>query len=276
MTLRDLYLYCANELFFGECGDFEALCIFEDLLNCSKKDILLSKCSADEHQISIVNDVIERRKKGEPLQYILGKWDFYDMSFAVGEGVLIPRPETEMLVDFALEKLKETENPVIYDLCAGSGCIGLTLAAHLPCSTVYLVEKEKKAFKYLENNKIKYNLNNANLINGDIFLYDTASLPMADIIISNPPYIKSCEISGLQAEVQSEPITALDGGDDGLIFYRCIAERWCCNVKKDGYIALEHDKNQSDDIINIFCGKYSKKNVIFDFNNIDRIVTFRI
>ena len=107
MTLKELYKYCSDKLSFGECGDFEALCIFDDLLGLTKERILLSEIQATEEQIKLVNDVIFRRLNGEPLQYILGKWDFYDLTFEVGEGVLIPRPETEMLVDFALEKLEE-------------------------------------------------------------------------------------------------------------------------------------------------------------------------
>lgn len=276
MTLKKLFNFCSDELAFGGCGDFEALCIFEDLLGVSRQKIIMSDEKADIKAINIVNDVIGRRKNGEPLQYILGKWDFYDMSFIVGKGVLIPRPETEILVDYALDSLKTIENPIVYDLCAGSGCIGLTVASHLKNSFVYLFEKEKSAFSFLEKNKELYKLQNVRLINDDIFTVDISDCPKADIILSNPPYIKSDEITNLQLEVQQEPKSALDGGGDGLDFYRCISERWISNLKKGGKIAFECGENQSNDIINIFKDKYSEKNVIFDFNDIDRIVTFRI
>lgn len=263
-------------LVFGGCGDFEALCIFNDLLGVSKGKILLSDVQATEEQEKLVNDIINRRENGEPLQYILGKWDFYDLTFTVGEGVLIPRPETEMLVDFALEKLKNIENPVIYDLCAGTGCIGLTIASHRKDATVYLLEKEDKAFIYLEKNKEQLKLDNAILLHGDLFDFDFSSLPLCDLLLSNPPYINSDEIKTLQKEVLKEPVTALDGGADGLDFYRCIAERWVNKIRKGGFCAFECGERQSEDIIKVFNKKITEKQVLFDFNNIDRIVTFRI
>lgn len=276
MTLKELFQLCSNSLEFSDSPEFEATCIFEDLLSISKSKIFFDDIKVTDEQIKVVEYVINRRKNGEPLQYILGKWDFYDMTFNVGEGVLIPRPETETLVDFALEKIKDIENPVIYDLCAGSGCIGLTIANHRKDAKVFLLEKEEGALKYLKSNKEKYNLDNAFLIHGDLFEIDFSNLPNPDVILSNPPYIPASEIAGLQKEVHFEPITALDGGIDGLDFYRCIAEKWASKLRKNGYIALECGEEQSEDIINLFNGKYSEKQVIYDFNNIDRIVTFRI
>ncbi len=262
MTLKQLYLSCEKQLEFTECGEFEALCLFNDLLNISKQQIYLNNRDALESEKSMIDSAILRRKKGEPLQYILGKWDFYDLTFKVGEGVLIPRPETEMLVDFALEKLKNISNPVVYDLCAGTGCIGLTIAKHRPDSIVYLLEKEDKAFQYLLDNKEHLGLENVKLINGDLFTVDLSSFPNADILISNPPYIDSCEIPKLQKEVQFEPVTALDGGNDGLDFYRCIADRWSSKVKFNGYIALECGEQQSLSIIEIFADEYKEKEII--------------
>ena len=276
MTIKELFRYCSEQLSFSDSPEFEAICIFEDLLNISKSKIYFDDIVVTDEQIKTVESVINRRKNGEPLQYILGKWDFYDMTFNVGKGVLIPRPETEILVDFALEKIKDIENPVIYDLCAGSGCIGLTVANHRKDAKVFLLEKEDGALKYLKSNKEKYNLDNAFIIKGDLFEVDFLNFPDADVILSNPPYIPACEIESLQKEVHFEPITALDGGIDGLDFYRCIAEKWVSNIKKNGYIALECGDGQSKEIINLFSEKYSEKQVIYDFNNIDRIVTFRI
>ncbi len=276
MTLKELFTYCSGQLSFGECGDFEAQCIFEDILNIKKDRIFLNDLSASDEDIELVNSVIKRRKAGEPLQYILGTWDFYDLTFSVGKGVLIPRPETEILVDFAFDNLKAIKNPVVFDLCAGTGCIGLTIAKHRPDATVYLLEKEENAFEYLKKNADNLVLDNVRLINGDLFTMDLSKLPSADMILSNPPYIPSTEIEELQKEVLSEPISALDGGDDGLDFYRCLADKWTSKVKKSGFMALECGDNQSKDVTDLFFGKYTENNVIFDFNNIDRIVTFRI
>ncbi len=276
MTVIELFCYCKERLNFTDSPEFDTICIFEDLLGVSKSKIYFNDNLATDEQINIVESVINRRKKGEPLQYILGKWDFYDLTFNVGTGVLIPRPETEMLVDFALEKIKDIKSPVIYDLCAGSGCIGLTVAKHRKDANVYLLEKEDGALKYLKANKEKYNLDNAYVIQGDLFNFDFSQMPQADIILSNPPYIPISEIEGLQKEVHFEPVTALDGGVDGLDFYRCMSEKWVSKVKKNGYIALECGEEQSECIISLFNGKYSEKQVIYDFNNIDRIVTFGI
>ena len=276
MTVLELFRYCKEKLSFTDSPEFDTICIFEDLLSISKSKMYFNDIEATGEQINIVENVIKRRKNGEPLQYILGKWDFYDLTFNVGKGVLIPRPETETLVDFALEKIKDVNLPVIYDLCAGSGCIGLTVAHHRKDAKVYLLEKEYDAIVYLKSNKEKYNLDNAQIIQGDLFNIDFSQIPHADVILSNPPYIPTSEIDGLQKEVHFEPTTALDGGLDGLDFYRCIAEKWTSNVKKNGYIALECGEEQSDAITHLFSGKYSEKQIIYDFNNIDRIVTFRI
>ncbi len=276
MILKELYSYCVNELSFTDDCSFEALCLFEDILGYNKEQIYLSTIEASQNDILKLNNAILRRKNGEPLQYILGKWDFYDLTFSVGEGVLIPRPETEMLVDFALEKLKDIPNPVIYDLCSGTGCIGLTIAKHRKDATVYLLEKERNALRYLLKNKVDLKLDNVNVIFDDLFTVDLSLFPEADLILSNPPYINSDEIAELQREVLFEPSTALDGGNDGLDFYRCLADRWCNKVKRNGFMAFECGEEQSKAIIDYFYGKFIESNVIFDFNNIDRIVTFGI
>ncbi len=276
MTVLDLFRYCKEKLNFTDSPEFDTICIFEDLLGIPKSKIFFNDIVVTNEQISMVENVIKRREIGEPLQYILGKWDFYDLTFNVGKGVLIPRPETEMLVDFALEKIKDIKSPVVYDLCAGSGCVGLTVAYHRKDAKVFLLEKAEGALKYLKSNKEKYNLNNAYIVKGDLFNVDFSDIPNADVILSNPPYIPKSEIVGLQKEVRFEPVTALDGGIDGLDFYRCIAKKWIANVKKNGFIALECGEEQSNHIINLFNGKYSEKQVIYDFNNIDRIVAFGI
>ncbi len=276
MTVKELYKYAVTELSFSDSPDFEATCIFGDILGIKKEKALFDENEADSILTENLNEVLKRRKSGEPLQYIIGEWDFYDMTFFVGKGVLIPRPETELLVDFALQKLNDTDGTVVYDLCAGSGCIGLTVAKHLKNSTVFLIEKEDDALKYLLKNKEKYALDNAVILKGDVTNFDTASLPDADLILSNPPYISTDEIPSLQKEVLNEPITALDGGKDGLLFYRAIASNWTHQIKKNGIIAMECGENQTEKIASLFNGRFTEKSVIFDFNDIDRIITFRI
>ena len=276
MKVKEFYNICVNELDFTDNADFEVLCLFETFLNVNKQNIITNNILLSDEQVKVVKNAITRRKSREPLQYIIGNWDFYDMTFDVGEGVLIPRPETEMLVEFAFEKLKDIKSPIIYDLCAGTGCIGLTIAKHRKDAKVYLFEKEEKAFNYLQKNKEKYSLDNAFLFKTDILNDDIPEIPMCDILLSNPPYIESKEIDLLQEEVHYEPYSALDGGEDGLVFYRIICDKWLKTVKKKGYLAFECGEEQSADICGIFKEKTSISKVLFDFNDIDRIVTFGI
>lgn len=276
MTLLEVYRKSADALSFGGAGEFETKVLFEDVLKVQTPVYDYSTVNATDEQIALMDKLIERRKKGEPLQYIVGSWSFYGLEFAVGEGVLIPRPETELLVEYVLKELKNINNIVVYDLCSGSGCIGLTVAKIRPDADVYLFEKEDKAFEYTKKNAEKFNLKNVNLVKCDIFDFDFSLLPLADAIISNPPYIKTDEIPLLQTEVRHEPVSSLDGGKDGLDFYRCIASKWSKKLKKGGLIAMECGDGQSSDIISVFDSIKSEKNVVFDFNDIDRIVTFRI
>lgn len=224
---------------------------------CSVADISLGEF--EFHKDDFVNmkrlaDFLWRLKTGEPLQYIIGKWDFYESEFNVGEGVLIPRPETEELVELAILYAKKLDKPVIYDLCSGSGCIGISIARAVKNSSVVCIEKSEEAYKYLVSNSDKDK--NVKCILGDI--NDDFDLPMADIIISNPPYIKSSDILGLQSEVLREPVMALDGGNDGLYFYRIINDKWCSHLKSGGKLFLEIGNEQGEDI----------KKVLTSFENI--------
>lgn len=219
---------------------------------------------------------VKRRIDGEPLQYILGEWEFMGLPFKVGEGVLIPRPETEMLVETANEFLKNKENAVVFDLCAGSGAIGLSVARYNPNVTVYLFEKYDGALKYLRENAGLLELSNVKILKYDIFDGFPNDLPKADVLLSNPPYIKDDEVPLLQKEVSFEPYTALKGGEDGLAFYKAIRDRWLDGVKKGGIIVFECGDGQSEDIKNMFSDKSDKISVLYDFNDIDRIVKINV
>lgn len=226
----------------------------------------------DFHKNDFVNtkklaDFLWRLKSGEPLQYVIGKWDFYESEFEVGQGVLIPRPETEELVDEVVKFAKTLNNPLIFDLCSGSGCIGISIAKKIPTSTVYCIEKSEQAFKYLEKNA--NGLSNVVTILADI--NDNFDLPQADIIVSNPPYIKSNELSSLQKEVQFEPKMALDGGIDGLDFYRIINDKWRTRLKKNGRLFLEIGNDQGESIKDALIS-FTNVTVKKDIYSNDRIV----
>ncbi len=228
---------CANHI---DEAEFKALCLACGALGIPNNAYRFHLHDAVDE--TVVAEYTRRASSGEPIQYILGKWDFYESEFAVGKGVLIPRPETEELVTLALQCAAGIQPRIIVDLCAGSGCIGVSLAKKLPGCTVYCIEKSTAALTYLKRNA--EGIPNVIVVQADIA--EPIDLPPADIIISNPPYIKSALLPTLQSEVRFEPDMALDGGDDGLMFYRIINELWYPKLKQDGVLLLEIGDDQAD------------------------------
>ena len=276
MTVNEIYRELSRKLTaVTDEAEIEARIIIEEVLSLTYSDFLLSGGKAvGETEQNKISSVLAERLGGRPLQYILGKWDFYSNEFFVGEGVLIPRPETEQLCEYAIEKLKKTEKPIIYDLCAGSGCIGLTVKMHVPDSRVFMFEKSAEALVYLEKNRRKFGLERETVtIKGDILNgYEAFSaLPVPDVIISNPPYIRTCDMDKLQPEVRFEPSMALDAGEDGLMFYRAIAEKWLSKMKS-GFAVVECGEDQAMKIASIFSDYCTETEIIKDFNHIDRFV----
>lgn len=193
----------------------------------------------------------ERRKSGEPLQYILGEWEFYGLPFQVGEGVLIPRQDTETLVEHTILKYQKRRDINIIDLCSGSGCIGITLDKRLSCNKVICVEKSKEALLYLDKNK-KINNSNVDVVNGDVLdLNFINTMPTVDLIVCNPPYLTLEDMDNLQCEVTFEPQSALFGGEDGLDFYRDIVRLWKSKLKKGGELMFEIGINQEQEVMKI-------------------------
>ena len=257
-----------------ENSDFDARCLLEFVLNLNPTQYLLNRSEeVDSVCAEKFLSLVERRSNGEPLQYILGKWEFMGLPFYVGEGVLIPRPETEMLVEYALDFLKDKKNPVVIDLCSGSGCIAISVAKHLPNAKVYAVEKSDLAFPYLKKNIWLNCVFNVSAVHGDIFDSTLLSDIKPDLILSNPPYIRSPEIVSLQSEVRNEPSMALDGGEDGLIFYREIANGWLDRLGTGGAIAVECAEDQTEDIIRMFSEKTQYAEAFNDLSGLPRTVT---
>lgn len=164
--------------------------------------------------------LLRRRAAGEPVQYILGEWDFMGLRFAVGPGVLIPRPETEQLAEEAIAFLQRRPKCRVLELCGGSGCIAITLGKTLPAAEITVLELSLEAMGYLKENITRHGVKNVTAILGDALCPPPEIEGPYDAILSNPPYIASGELPGLQKEVQQEPAMALDGGADGLDFYR--------------------------------------------------------
>ena len=274
MNLKEAYSYSVAFLNGNKVdeADFKALCIVCHIAGIKNSDY--ASHINDDIIMSRLADALWRLKSGEPLQYVIGKWDFYESEFYVGEGVLIPRPETEELVEKAVDIIKGFDKPVIVDLCSGSGCIGISLAKKFPNSTVYCIEKSKEAFRYLIKNS--EDSKNVVAINSDISeCFKDLDIKKADLIVSNPPYIRSSELETLQDEVKAEPVMALDGGADGLDFYRIINDKWYSLIKDNGYLLLEIGNEQGKDIKEVL-SNFNKTEVIKDIYGNDRIVVARV
>jgi len=255
---------------------FDALCLAEKAFGLNQTELRLhddQSINPDEF-FALVN----RRASGEPLQYILGEWEFYGLRFAVGPGVLIPRPETEMLVEAALNSQSAIRNSqlTVVDLCAGSGCVGLSIAHHCPNARVCLIELSEEAMPYLRKNAEAYP--NAEVVEADVLNCQLPSLRSwqlrcivnCQLILANPPYVKSNEVAGLSKEVRQEPRMALDGGADGLRFYRVLAEKWMPCLAPGGMLACECGEGQAREIAAMFA-PYATE-IIRDFNGIERVI----
>ena len=217
-----------------------------------------------------------RRASGDPIQYVIGSWSFMGRDYLVGEGVLIPRDDTEVVTRAALALLSPIPSPAVVDLCAGSGIIGITIKKERSDATVAAVEKSDEAFSYLERNCVM-NEADVRLIRADLCNcaeeFGDGSL---DMIVSNPPYIRSDEIASLQSEVQYEPRLALDGGEDGYDFYECILRLWTKKLKNGGVIAFELGEGQFDRVAGML-GEYGYTDIkgYLDIQGSTRAVTAR-
>lgn len=203
-------------------------------------------CDAFSDAQALENAVC-RRLDGEPLQYILGEWEFYGITLKCDSRALIPRADTETLVDLALEYLKDKKSAKIVDVCSGTGCIALAIAKHSGFS-VTAVEKFDETYQLLSENVELCNLD-VKPVKADMF---DGSSDNFDLIVSNPPYIPAKDLNGLQKEVGFEPKAALDGGTDGLSFYRALAKLWVPSLNKGGMLAVEIGINQENDVKALF------------------------
>ncbi len=258
-----------------EAVNSEILNIFWYCFGIDRSDLLFRGSEIPENSKYIkFCEILQRRCGGKPLQYAVGECNFMDMDLYVGEGVLIPREDTSVLVSASIDAIKDIQNPKIIDLCSGSGCVALALERGIgrPCD-IYAVEISDKAFKYLSANHRKYS-SKAKLINDDVFsCYKNFEDGYFDLIVSNPPYIKSDDIKNLQSEVLFEPKMALDGGKDGLDFYEKICEFWIPKLKKGGILSFEIGQGQYDDVKKIIesFGLTNIK-VFLDINDIYRAI----
>ncbi len=260
-----------------EDSSFEADVIFEELYGRDFRLKLMTGAldrPESEAEATKLHEMLCRRLSGEPLQYIIGRWDFYRGEFSVGEGVLIPRQDTETLVESAFALVKDIESPKILDLCAGTGCIAITLSELLPEAEVHAIEFYDDAYKYLVSNIAEHG-NSVIPHKLDVLSESSASeFADFDLITCNPPYLTSSDMAELQKEVTHEPETALFGGTDGLDFYRAIPTLWKSSLKTGGYIAFEIGATQGEAVRAILeVSDYREVRIIKDLCGKDRTIT---
>ena len=221
-------------------------------------------------QLGQLNAMLRRRASGEPVQYILQSADFMGLRFYVDSRVLIPRQDTETLAEAALVDAQTRERPTVLDLCAGSGCIGLSLKSLAPDARVTLADISRDALEVARRNSRTLNLD-ADLRQGDLF--DAVGGARFDLIVSNPPYIPRGELALMQREVQREPQLALDGGADGLDFYRRIAEGAPAHLNPGGSLYLEVGLGEAAAVRALLEAQNAgTTGVIDDLNRVPRVV----
>ena len=231
---------------------------------------------ADDAVIGKLAAAVLRVRAGEPLAYVLGQWDFYGMTLFVDKNVLIPRDDTCAVTDLAIKKaLFLDTTPRILDLCTGSGCIGLAVAHRVKDARVTLADISKEALVVTRKNIVAQKLSGrVSCVQVDALAAPSSFLGKFDMIISNPPYITTQEMTELPDSVKNyEPHLALHGGDDGLVFYRSIAENYKNALKPGGYLCLEFGMGQGDAICDILeMNGYTILERTRDYNDRERAV----
>ena len=246
--LREVYRRCRQALRDGgvENADFEALCLIGHVTGFDRAGIIVHGDEPVPPEKKVLLDSLtEKRLSRYPLQYLLGSWEFMGIPLSVGEGVLIPRDDTEVCTGLCLDYLKGKSGAKAVDLCSGSGAIAIALEK-LGNADVTAIELSGEAFDFLKKN-IDLNGSKVKAVKGDVLLchgeFPGNSL---DLIVSNPPYIKKDDLRTLQKEVQFEPEMALDGGESGFDFYEAMIRDWSGKLKPGGAFVFELGENQAD------------------------------
>lgn len=280
MTISELIKKGMIELKNGNIEEpkLKARLLMQYVLNKSRQYVIVN----DREELDNIKEKqyleeIKILKKGVPIEHITHQKEFMKLSFFVDKNVLIPRQDTEILVEEVINIAKKNNAKKILDLCTGSGAIAVSLAKYLPQAEITAIDISNEALKIAKKNAISNNVENQiTFISSDMFI--NLNEEKFDIIVSNPPYIKTNVIKNLDIQVQNEPYIALDGGKDGLDFYKKIINESYQYLKYNGYLCLEIGFDQKIDVIELientesFMGTYSKKDL---FDN-DRIIVTRL
>ena len=280
MTISELIKKGIIELKNGNIEEpkLKARLLMQYVLNKSRQYVIVN----DREELDNIKEKqyleeMKILKKGVPIEHITHQKEFMKLSFFVDKNVLIPRQDTEILVEEVINIAKKNNAKKILDLCTGSGAIAVSLAKYLPQAEITAIDISNEALKIAKKNAISNNVENQiTFISSDMFT--NLNEEKFDIIVSNPPYIKTNVIKNLDIQVQNEPYIALDGGKDGLDFYKKIINESYQYLKYNGYLCIEIGFDQKIDVIELientesFTGTYSKKDL---FDN-DRIIVTRL
>lgn len=282
-TLSQLYME-ARQAFMTQEDEQTATLLARDLLchvtgKTREQVIAHRELYATEQTCCAMSEAVTRVKGGEPLAYVLGQWDFYGMTLHVDRNVLIPRDDTCAVTAMAIKQaLFLDASPRILDLCTGSGCIGLAIAHRVKDAKVTLADISKDALAVAKKNITGQKLSGrVTAISADALKEPAPFLGKFDMIVSNPPYITTTEMDALDHSVKDfEPHLALHGGDDGLQFYRAIAQNYSKALKPGGYLCFEFGMGQGDAVCAILEDNgYTVLERTRDYNDVERAVLAR-
>lgn len=273
-TVKELLQWAV--LFLGKEKRIEAELLLAQLINFSRAKLLAypEKIITKDQALEF-REIVKLRKEGEPLQYILGREDFMALDFKVTKDVLIPRSDTEIMVEKVIEYIKNSSQiGHVLDLCTGSGAIAISLAYYLPEIKLTAVDISEEALVIARLNAQANGVEDKiNFYQGDLFAALEENMKY-NIIVSNPPYITSSEMEGLPVDVQKEPHLALWGGFDGLDFYRKIIKQAPDFLETGGRLFVEIGSKQGQEVSCLFKeNAFTNIEVIKDWNNLDRVVS---
>ena len=270
MKIKELVDRSLKKLSNAEVEDFrnKFFILAEKKLNLSKEVILShGDNEIDVDKYEMLEPYLDKIIEGIPVQYLVNEQEFYGLKFFVNENVLIPQPDTEIIVEEALNIISDGDR--VLDLCTGSGVIGVTIA-NKKNANVVASDISKKALEVAKINADNLGDSKVTLVESDLFENIEGKF---NVIVSNPPYIKKDVIRTLSKEVQNEPIIALDGGIDGLDFYKKIVEEAINYLEDGGYLLLEIGYDQKEEVLNLVINKnYKDIRVRKDLSNNDRVV----
>lgn len=279
LDIEKLLRWGKDRLKAAGVDDYEvsAEILLRDLLNLSRSElILLRDKRIDSGKIDEYRNLIEKRSKRVPLQYLIEFVEFYNIKLKCDPRAMIPRPETEILVDVVIKRLKDKDSPEILDIGTGCGDIAIALAKNIPDSRVTGLDISEKALQLADENARLNNIrNNVTFLAGNIHNQDfVRSIGMFDCVVSNPPYVSEGDKDKLQPEVvEFEPGIALFSPGDPLLFYKSILGSVSHIVKPGGLIAFEVGPGQADDVRSLMTEKFRRIKIVKDLVGIDRVVT---